>query len=341
MNKQTVARAAAFAAALFLSAVPLAHPEVQQPDKRPQQQPDKKGQQKPPDEPGGLTIGTDLVLLDVIVIDRENKPVMDLRQDYFQVYEDRVQQKIEFFTREQAPVSLVLAIDTSRSMLTKLDTVIKASTSLARASIKGDELAIIEFKERAELIEEFTTDIESVVETLQNLVASRQTAMLDALYLGADYASKDGKNRKKAIVLVTDGLDRDSFYRLDDVVNHLRESDVQVYLVGFTTDLSSESSWFNKSEREKAEKLLHKLADETGGRSFFPRELSELSSITEQISTDLRQQYTIGYYPSNTNKDGTYRSIKVQMNSGDRKLVARHRSGYTAPREGPQPRSSK
>jgi Ca-activated chloride channel family protein len=255
---------------------------------------------------------------------------MDLKQGDFAVFEDKVQQQIDFFSRDQVPVSIVLAIDTSGSMRAKLDTVIKASVNLVKESRQSDEIAVIEFKDQPELLEEFTTDFNDVIDTLQSFVASRQTAMLDALYLGADYANKEGKNRRKAIVIVTDGLDKDSYYKFDEVVDHLREADVQVYLVGFTNDLEKGGSIFKKSEKEKAEALLNKLADETGGKAFFPRELSEVHQIAQQISNDLRTQYSIGYYPSNTKKDGTFRSVRVQVNSGNRKLIARTRTGYVA-----------
>ncbi|HSE38416.1 MAG TPA: VWA domain-containing protein, partial [Blastocatellia bacterium] len=297
-----------------------------------QQQP--RNQEPPPKDDDTIKLGTALVLLDVTVVDPLNKPVMDLKQEEFNVTEDKVPQKIAFFSRDQVPVSLVFAIDTSGSMRPKLDTVVKASTNLVKASRRDDEMAVIEFKDQPELLEEFTTDTNDVIDTLNGLVASRQTAMLDALYLAADYANKEGKNRRKAVLVVTDGLDNDSFYKFGEVVNHLREIDVQVYLIGFINDLDKDSGLFKKSPKEKAEGLLNKLAEETGGKSFYPKELSEVHAVAEQISTDLRTQYSIGYYPSNSSKDGTFRSVKVQVNSGSRRLIARSRNGYTAPREG-------
>ena len=303
---------------------------------KPQPQKPTRPEQHPQDKEDPITLGTNLVILDVTVVDPSNRPAMDLTQDQFQVAEDKVQQKIEFFTREQVPVSMVLAIDTSGSMRAKLDTVIKASTNLVKESRKDDEVAVIEFKDQPELLEEFTTNIGDVVDTLNGLIASRQTAMLDALYVGADYATKEGKNRRKAVVIVTDGIDKDSYYKFNEVVNHLRETDVQVYLIGFTSDLSKDGAWvFGRSDKEKAENLLKQIAEETGGKAFFPRELTEVHTIAQQISNDLRTQYSIGYYPTNSKRDGTFRAVKVTINAGNnRRLVARTRNGYTAPREG-------
>jgi len=305
----------------------------QRPDKPKLQKSQQPKQEEPQQQEDTVILHTDLVLLDVTVVDPSNKPVMDLRKEEFGVTEDKVPQKIEFFSREQVPVSLVFAIDTSGSMRPKIDTVVKASTNLVKESRAGDEMAVIEFKDQPELLEEFTNDVNDVIDTLNGLVASRQTAMLDALYLAADYASKEGKNRRKAVLLVTDGLDNDSYYKFNEVVNHLREIDVQIYLIGFISDLERDSGLFKKSAKDKAEGLLNKLAEETGGKAFFPKELSEVHAIAQQISTDLRTQYAIGYYPTNNKKDGTFRAVRVQVNSGNRRLIARTRNGYTAPRE--------
>ncbi|PYP84056.1 MAG: hypothetical protein DMF61_20840 [Blastocatellia bacterium AA13] len=305
-------------------------PKLQKPGEDSQGQKDKD---KDKDEPV-LKLGTDLVVLDVTVVDNSNKPVLDLKQDQFQVLEDKNPQKIEFFSREQSPVSLVFTIDTSGSMRAKLDTVIKASTNLVKESRRGDEIAVIEFKLDPELLEEFTTDTNDVVDTLNGLIPGGQTAMLDALFLAADYASKEGKNRRKAVILVTDGIDKDSYYKFDEVVGHLREADVQIYLIGFTNDLNSEGGLFRgKSEKDRSEALLTKIATETGGRAFFPKELTEVHSIAQQISNDLRTQYSIGYYPTNAKRDGTVRALRVLVNGGNQRLVARTRTSYQAPRD--------
>jgi Ca-activated chloride channel homolog len=325
---------------LVAGAVPFSLADAQQrPDKPKLQKPSSTKEDEPPPPPQQkedtpIRIGTDLVVLDVSVVDPSNKPAMDLRQEDFTVTEDKVVQKIDHFSRDQVPVSLVFAIDTSGSMRPKLDSVVKASTNLVKESRRGDEMGVIEFKDQPELLEEFTGDVNDVIDTLNGLVASRQTAMLDALYLAADYANKEGKNRRKAVLVVTDGLDNDSYYKFNEVVNHLREIDVQIYLIGFISDLDRDSGLFKKSAKDKAETLLNKLAEETGGKAFFPKELSEVHAIAEQISTDLRTQYSISYYPSNSKKDGSFRTVKVMVNGGSRRLIARHRNGYTAPREG-------
>ncbi len=294
----------------------------------------KPAQQKPEDDDGktDIKIGAELVLLDVGVVDASsNIAVMDLAKKDFQVFEDKTPQQIEFFSKEQVPVSVVFTIDTSGSMRGKLDTVIKACVGLVKDSRQGDENAIIEFRESPELLEEFTTDTQSVIDTLESLVARSQTSMLDAIYLAADEARKNGKNRRKALIVVTDGLDKENYYKFEDVVKQLQESDVQIYLIGFTSDLDDSSGLFKKSQKGKAEQLLSRLATETGGRAFFPRELADVHKIGQQISSDLRTQYALGYYPTNSKRDGSFRAVKVSVTSpSNKRLVARTRSGYYA-----------
>ncbi|MBI3653282.1 MAG: VWA domain-containing protein [Acidobacteria bacterium] len=314
-------------------------PQKEPPQNKKPPQPDSQDKDDTP-----IKLGTDLITLDVSVIDTSanNTAVMNLTQKDFQVLEDKVPQEIKFFSKDQVPVSVVFTIDSSGSMRQKIDTVIKTSINLVKDSKPGDEMAVIEFRDTPELLQEFTKDQNDVIDTLNSLVARSQTAMLDAVYLAADYAQKEAKNRRRALIVVTDGLDKENYYKFDDVVKHLQESDVQVYLIGFTQDLDNGSGLFKKSPKDKAEALLNKLATETGGRAFFPKELSEVHTIGQQISTDLRTQYAIGYYPSNEKRDGLFRSVRVTVNSAaNRRLVARTRTGYFAPNENAASKTAK
>lgn len=323
--KRWVAAPAAVVAALALAA-PAAQRDLQR--RNPPQQADA------PQGSDDITLDTDLVVLDVSVLDRANRPVFDLPEERFQVFEDGAPQKIGFFKREQTPVSLALAIDTSGSMRSKLDAVVQAATNLVHADKPQDEAAVIQFKDQVELIEEFTSDTGDIEDALGDLIANGQTSLLDAIMLSADYVQKDGRHRRKALVVVSDGLEKDSYYTLEQVVDHVRKLDVRLYLIGFTSDLQESGGLFRKSPKGKAEELLNKLATETGGRSFFPKDVADLGPITDQIAMDLRTVYSIGYYPTNEKKDGTFRKVDVRMVGTDRKpdpkLAARTRSGYVA-----------
>ena len=279
-----------------------------------------------------VRIGTDLVMLDVSVLDKDNRPSFDLEKARFAVSEDGVPQTIEFFSREEAPVSLGILIDTSGSMRPKIETVAQATTNLVRGNRPQDESAVIEFKDGVEVVEEFTTDERDVIEALEAMIANGQSALVDAVKLSAEYVQKEGHNRRKALLLVTDGLERGSFYSYDQISEDLRKLDVRLYIIGFTQDLDENRSLFKKSQKGRAEQLLERLASDTGGRAFFPADLSELGQISEEIGKDLRTVYAIGYYPTNEKQDGTFRKVQVRI-AGDSKFVARTRSGYYADRE--------
>ena len=296
------------------------------------------GQNPPAGQPGDdVRLGTELVVLDVSVIDRSNRPVFDIPRDRFAVTEDGVPQTVDFFSKELAPVSLGVAIDTSGSMRSKLETVVQAVTNLVRTNRPKDETAVIQFKDTVELLEEFTTDASDVEDALGDLFANGQTSLFDAILLASDYVQKDGHNRRKALIVVTDGVEKSSYYSLEEVVESMRKLDVRLYLIGFTSDLDDSRGLFKRSQKSKAERLLTKMAVETGGRAFFPRDPSELGAISDEIALDLRTVYAIGYYPTNTKKDGTYRTVSVNVvapgGRPDAGYSARTRAGYYAEKQ--------
>lgn len=287
------------------------------------------------DDAGKIIIDTNLVMVDVSVIDKSNKFIKGLPQNRFQIFEDQIAQKIEFFSQEQVPISYGLVIDTSGSMRRRLATVIKAAKALIALSRPGDEVFIVDMKDTGniELIEDFTTSLEDANDALDNMVSGGGTALLDGIVVSGEYAKK-GKNRRKALVVISDGDERDSSYSVDQTLDKIREYDVQLYMIGFTDDLGEESGIFKRSPKKKATELINKLANESGGQAYFPRELSELEPIAQKIGNDLRSQYSIGYYPSNEKKDGTFRRVQVKLMDNKEQFAVRTRSGYYAPREG-------
>jgi Ca-activated chloride channel family protein len=165
--------------------------------------------------------------------------------------------------------------------------------------------------------------------------------VVDAVYLAAEHVADYKKGnmddrRRRALILVTDGEDRDSYYKPEQLFARLREEDVQIYVIGFVNELEKEGGLIKKSPRERAVSLLTRLATDTGGRAFFPESMSELPAIADSIVRDLRTQYVVSYSPTNTAKDGSYRSIRVTVAdaSGKDKRIALTRNGYIAPKEG-------
>jgi Ca-activated chloride channel homolog len=277
-----------------------------------------------------VKIETGLVQLDVTVIDQTNTPVYDLDKENFTVFEDKMPQVIESINREETPISFGLVLDASGSMRSKLTSVIASVQDLLKEMKPDDEGFVAQFQYRTELVQPFTTDKKRLEESLNTLVPDGGTAMLDAVINTSEYVTKTGKLRRKALLVISDGVERNSLSREKEVMDAIKESEAQVYFIGFIPDEESSSS-LSVDANLKARGLLTRLADESGGRAFFPQDVTEMDAIARQISKDLRSQYTINYYPTNEKKDGTYRSVKVTVTSKDsRRLIARTRLGYTA-----------
>jgi Ca-activated chloride channel family protein len=308
-----------------------------QPEKGEKQGPPRAGAQADtqPQDPTSeaIKINTELVLLDVTVIDQNNNPVFDLKKDDFTVFEDKIKQEIEDISRAEVSISFGLVIDTSGSMRSKLQTVSDAALNLIKQMRQDDEGFVAQFKVEPELIQDFTRDRRELEEALGEMYTSGGTALLDAIIAGADYAQEKGKQRRKAIVVITDGLEKNSSVKEREVMEAIKEDEVQVYLVGFIDDDES-SSLFGRSPAKKAKELLNRLAEDSGGRAFFPKDVSEMPAIAAQIAKDMRTQYVVSYYPTNQARDGKFRTVRVVVNpsgpSANRKLIARTRQGYYA-----------
>lgn len=294
------------------------------------------------DEGSRIIVNTELVTLNVRVIDRNNRPIDNVRQNEFHVFEDSVPQPVEYFTREEVPISYGLAVDNSGSLRAQLQGVIDAGKTIINSNKPGDETFIIRFidSSKIELKQDFTANKDSLIDTLDEFyIEGGQTAIIDAVYLAAEHTAEykkgdDGDRRRRALIVVTDGEDRNSIYSQQQLFARLRETDVQIYVIGFVDELDKEGGLIRKSSREKAVNLLNKLATETGGRAFYPQSLSELPQIASEIVRDLRTQYVLAYNPTNKSRDGSFRSIKVAVDDGSSrdKRIALTRNGRIAPK---------
>jgi Ca-activated chloride channel homolog len=290
-----------------------------------------------------ITINAELVQLHVRVIDRNNRPINNVTKGEFRIYEDGVQQTIESFTREEVPISYGLAVDTSASLRSQIQSVIDAGKTIVNANKPGDETFLVRFvsSDKIQTEQDFTDKKDLLIDALDNLyVEGGQTAVIDAVYLSAEHVSEYKKNdesdrRRRALILITDGEDRNSFYKQEQLFARLREEDVQIFVIGFVNELDKEAGFIRKSPREKAVNLINKLASETGGRAFFPESISELPQIANEIVRDMRTQYVIAYNPTNKTQDGTYRAIKVTVDqpSDSDKRIALTRTGRLARKE--------
>lgn len=293
-----------------------------------------------------IRINAELVQLHVRVIDRNNRPINNVPQGEFHVFEDGVAQTIETFTREEVPISYGLAVDTSGSLRSQLQSVIDAGKTIINANRPGDETFLVRFisSDKIETVQDFTASKELLLDGLDSFyVEGGQTAVIDAVYLASEHVSDyrkgdEGDRRRRALIVITDGEDRNSFYKQEQLFTRLREEDVQIFVIGFVNELDKEAGLIRKSPREKAVNLIKKLASETGGRAFFPESISELPQIANEIIRDLRTQYVLAYNPTNKTQDGTYRAIKVtvdQPSDSSEKRIALTRTGRLARKEGP------
>ncbi len=316
------------------------------PSVRPDDTSDQQNAEDEVDENEVVKIESNLIQLHVRVVDRFNRPVNDVRKDDFRVFENGVQQEIASFTREEVPISYGLVVDNSGSLRFQINQVIEAAKTIVESNKPGDETFVIRFvgSEQIELKQDFTPERQSVFDALDEMfVEGGQTAVIDATYLAASHASEHKRGdplqdrRRRAVILVTDGEDRSSHYKQEQLFEALKEQDVQIFVIGFVNELDKERGLITKSKRQKAMDLLNRLAEQTGGRAFYPNALSELPGIAEQITKDMRTQFVLSYTPKAKARPGEFRPVRVAVADapGKEKRIAITRSGYTGRGGGP------
>ena len=321
-----------FSGPSFLSALAQSKPKLDERKKPAKPELETRSPEQEESKQKGFTIGVnvDLVVLHAAVHDKGGRFVNGLKKENFKVFEDGVAQTVSVFSQEDVPVSLGILLDTSGSMRTKLELVNKASLALIRASNPDDEVFLLGFSQEIELLEDYTNDVDMISDALDNIVVTGGTALYDAIYLGVQKAQK-GRKPKKAIVVVSDGEDRDSYYKLEELLAKVQEADVQIFCVGFMSPSPEKGLFgrFSKTPAEKAREAMQKISDETGGKAYFPQKVTDLNAVASEIAHELRNQYSIGYNSSNTAKDGSWRRTKVVLAGADSSnYQVRARTGY-------------
>ena len=282
--------------------------------------------------------------MNVRVVDRFNRPISNLSKNDFKVFEDRVPQQITYFSQREVPINYSLVIDNSGSLRFQLEKVIEASKIIVGTNKPEDETGVIRFisSNKIEILQDFTNDRTDLFDALDNMfVEGGQTAIIDAVYLAAEKVNEYEKTanpndrKRRALILVSDGEDRASFYKEEQLFELLRETDVQIYAIGFVNELDKSGGIIRKSDFKKAKNFLTRLSEETGGKAYFPNSLGELNGIATDIAKELRTQYLLSYEPTNPDKDGTFRNIKVTVNDGPnkQKRIAIARTGRVVEKE--------
>ena len=291
--------------------------------------------QAPPAYPT-IKVDVDLVLVTATVTDSQNRYVSGLGSEHFQIWEDKAEQKIGYFSSEDTPVSVGIVLDVSGSMKDKLSVARDAAVTYLKSRGAGDEFFLMEFSDRAQVIEDFTTEIGRLQNHMMFTSANGSTALFDAVYLALEKV-KHGRNPRKAVLMITDGEDNHSRYRFSDVKELAKELDVQLYAIGIVDATSPEDQDLADPlavphPRYTGRELIEDLAALTGGRAFFPEWLSDLDDITAKIALDLNNQYVLGYVSTNAVTDGKWRKIRVKVNppKGYPNLTVRAKTGYYA-----------
>jgi len=292
-----------------------------------------QAQQPPP--PGqsssgqGATIKVDvsLVVLHTTVLDDRGKFADGLKQENFRVLEDKVEQKLSVFKREDVPVSMGLVIDNSGSMRDKRPRVNEAAITLVQASNPQDEAFVVNFNDDyyLDLDKDFSSSVPELKEALERIDSRGSTALYDAIIGSIDHLKKAHKD-KRVLLVVTDGEDNTSRNSLEKAVREIQKTDTVIYTIGLLSEEKGKS-------KTKAKKALKEIADASGGLAYFPENVEDVHNICDQVAHDIRNQYILGYYPTNTRRDCTYRAVAVELipPRGRGKLVARTRNGYYAP----------
>lgn len=269
-----------------------------------------------------FTADTRLVILPATVQDKNGHLITNLTEGQFAVFDDGVPQHLKLFKREDVPVSLGIIVDSSGSMREKRAKVESAAITLVKDSNKEDEVFVVNFNDEAYLDMDFTNSIPKMEQGLSKIDSRGGTAMRDAIRMSIDHEKEKAKRDKRVLLVVTDGDDNASMVSLETLVHEAQSSDVVIYAIGL---LSEEE----KREAKRAKRALLALTEATGGMAFFPKELNEVEQIAHQVAHDIRNQYTLGYTPTNPALDGAYHTVKVVANAPNHPLV-RTRTGYYA-----------
>jgi Ca-activated chloride channel family protein len=277
----------------------------------------------------GLKMNVDLALVNVTVTDPYNRLVTGLDPDNFRVYEDNIEQEVVTFSSEDVPISIGVIFDYSGSMANKVGKAREAAVQFFKTANPQDEFFLVSFNERAELDSRFTNSIEDLQSRMMFAVPKGRTALLDAIYLGLSQM-RGAHNAKRALLILSDGGDNHSRYNESDIKRLVKEADTQLYAIGIFDPLG----FRNRTPEElNGPSLLNELTEMTGGRVFAVENLNELPDIATKIGMELRNQYVLGYRPSNKAHDARWRKIKIKLRppKGLPPLNVYSKTGYYAP----------
>ena len=266
-----------------------------------------------------LSVDVDIVLIPTTVTNDRGQYVSGLEKSHFQVFEDKIEQEIVYFSTEDAPMSLGIVLDSSGSMNPIMDPARRNGGACLNMGTEEDQYFLIVFSDKLKVNTDFTTDLRKLRAQMLTVNSKGSTALYDAIYAGLAKV-REGTNPRKALVVVSDGYDNSSRYTGKNVREALKETDVQLYLIG-----------------NEGDGALSALAESSGGRALSPRGARfELANICNEIVKNLKNQYLIGYRSTNEARDGKWRNVRVRLDAPNNvKLNTRWRTGYYARNDNP------
>jgi len=274
-------------------------------------------------------LDVELALVNVTVTDPYNRLVTGLEPDNFRIFEDNIEQEVVTFSAEDVPISIGVILDLSGSMGNKIGKAKQAALQFFKTANPQDEFFLVGFSEHAELLSPFTSNIEYLDGRLLSASPKGRTALLDAVFLGLSQM-RAAQNGKRALLIISDGGDNNSRYNEKDIKRLVREADTQLYSIGIFDPFEYRS---RTPEELNGPSLLSEMTKLTGGRAFSVENLNALPDIAAKIGWELRNQYVLGYRPSNKAHDARWRKIKIKLRTpkGLPPLTAYAKTGYYAP----------
>jgi Ca-activated chloride channel family protein len=299
-------------------------PAPSQATPQPTPQPTPQDQSRP-----AFRAGVEMVSLNVTVVDPSNRYITDLDQADFNIFEDGVKQELAFFNKRQQPIALSLLLDSSASMEDKLATLQKSATEFVRRLKPADIAQVVDFDSRVEIRQPFTSSKAELEEAILETAAGGSTSLHNAIYISLKElrkvkATAEEDVRRQALVVFSDGEDTSSLVSFEEVLDLAKRSETAIYAVALRNTEPSQSKGFRE-----AEFVMRQLAQETGGRAFFPARIEDLSGVYAQIADELSSQYTIGYTSKNQLRNGAWRRVIVQVARPN--ATPRTKKGYYAP----------
>lgn len=273
-----------------------------------------------------LRVDVNLVQVPATVTDPMNRLVTGLERENFTVSDNNVPQTIRYFSTEDAPITIGVVFDLSGSMTTKFTRARRALTEFLRTSNPQDEFFVVGFNDRPSVIVDYTSDVDDVEARMVMLKPENRTALIDAVYLGVDHL-RQARYDRKALLILSDGGDNRSRYTQNELERVVREAGVQIYSIGIFDNYAP------STEEQLGPELLKEICESTGGRLFTVSNAADLEDIAERISAELRNEYVLGYNPSEPKHDGSWRKLKVRLTPppGLPLLTVHFREGYYAP----------